>query len=107
MKPLYSGRRGYRIVYLHCYRCGTERPFYRINSWPYHTKKEAPANVSHDARLINATCMICGKTSNYILSVRILKHSRYAMGDLCSCGLPACHSDKHLEELRAEAAATL
>ena len=118
MKPAYSMRRGYRVLYLHCEICAVERPFFRVNSWPSAQKKvirrvgdklvaqdspNALPNIPPEARLVNATCMVCGKTANYVVSVSNLARSKYALGDLCSCGLPAVHHGPHLEVLRAQA----
>lgn len=118
MKPKYSLRRGYRVLYLHCDNCAVERPFYRINSWPSAQKKvirrvgdklvaqdspNALANIPPEDRLVNATCMVCAKTANYVVSITVLSRSKYALSDLCSCGLPAIHHGPHLEVLRGKA----
>lgn len=115
MKPAYSMRRGYRILFLHCKRCRAEQPFFRINSWPSPQKKivkkvgekwvaqESPnpiPYVSEDARKINAACMVCGTTGQFVVSVKVLGKSQYAMSDLCSCGLPTSHVGNHLEVRR-------
>ena len=118
MKPEYSMRRGYRILYLHCDKCDLERPFYRVNSWSSPQKKvihrvnqkfiAVPSphpilNISLDDRLVHATCMICGTASLYVVSTGVLNQSRNSMNDLCSCGLPLMHVCDHLGVLRGEA----
>lgn len=103
-------RRGYHVLWLWCYSCHGERPFWRFerkspqprivrrkegNTLIVMSPNQTPG-LAPDARLARGYCMVCEDSAMYIITDVLWSASAYTLDFLCSCGLPWDHACGHL-----------